>query len=97
MYKPRVAAVIGLICAVCVAAQIGISRSAGGQGAGGSATWQGQGAGTAASAGASPLFAQVPGSHAVYGWHYPYAFSWEPSQNQYREASESGNPTGSWR
>lgn len=86
MFKPTMAAVIGLVCVAAAAAEMGVFGNAGGdEGAAARATLEGQGPRSATSAGDDRLFAQVPGSNAVYGWRYPYAFSWEPTLNGYRE------------
>jgi hypothetical protein len=75
MFKPAMAAVIGLVCvavAVTGTGGLGISGADGRARVG--ATSIEEFPDEAASSGRERSFAHVPASHAAYGWRYPYAF-----------------------
>ncbi len=77
MFKPEMAAVIGLVCvaaAVTGTGGLGISGVDGGARVGATSI---EGVrDNAASSGRERSFAHVPAGHAAYGWHYPSAFRW---------------------
>lgn len=99
MFKPTMAAVVGLICMAAVAAEIGRFGSLGA--APGGAQLEGASipevSELTASPGEDPSFAQVPSSHAAYGWSYPYAFHWEPSLLEHRLSAHPANGRGDGR
>ena len=85
MFKPTMAAVIGLVCVAACGRGDGGREFGGGRG-----TLRSRGphvmgsrVGPSPSAG-DPSFAQVPASHAAYGWRYPYVFRRAPSPLEHR-------------
>ena len=98
MFKPTMAAVIGLVCVAAAAAEMGVFGNARDKGiTAGRGSLQGQGPLAAPPEGDGRFFAQVPGSDAAYGWRYPYAFPLEPSLKEYREGPEPAIRFGSGR
>lgn len=79
MFKPAMAAVIGLICVAVVVAEtgVGILRAEGDARVPG-ASLDGV-LGGVERLGGERFFAYVPASHAAYGWRYPYVFRRAPS------------------
>ncbi len=77
MFKPAMAAVIGLVCvAVAVTRTGGLGISGADWGAQVGATSIEGVPATAPSSGMEQSVANVPASHAAYGWRYPYVFRW---------------------
>ena len=98
MFKPTMAAVIGLVCVAAAAAEMGVFGNARDKGVtAGHASLEDQGLQAAPPEGDRQFFAQVPGSDAAYGWRYPYAFPLEPSLKEYREGPEPAIRFGSGR
>ena len=79
MFKPTMAAVIGLVCVAAAIAEtgVGILRAEGDTWVPGTSL---DGVlGGVESLGGEQSFAYVPASHAAYGWRYPYVFRRVPS------------------
>ena len=96
MFKPTMAAVVGLICFAAAAAEIGRFGSLGAANGGaqlGRASIDG-GSDLIVSPGEDRFFAQVPSSHAAYGWSYPYAFHWKLSVLEHRLSASPANGRG---
>ena len=98
MFKPTMAAVIGLVCVAAAAAEMGVFGNARDKGiTAGRGSLEGRGPLAAPPEGDRGFLAQVPGSDAAYGWRYPYAFPLEPSLKEYREGPEPAIRFGSGR
>lgn len=75
MFKPTVAAVIGLVCVALVVAETGVGNLGAVAGDAQAPGTSGVGVpGGAEPFGGEPSFAYVPASHAAYGWRYPDVF-----------------------
>ncbi len=98
MFKPTLAAVLGLVCLPMGAADLGVR----GDGAALSGTGAERGSqsridrpGLAVELG--DAFAQVPASHSAYGWRYPFAFPLATSQMKPLQMPLPEQTRGGWR
>ena len=91
MRKPsRVAAVIGLICVAAVVTEtggLGISGTDGDSPVTGASDEIDGASRKSGPASVEHAMAQVPASHAAYGWRYPYVFHWESSHLEHRRSA----------
>lgn len=87
MFKPTMAAVVGMVCVALAVAETGVGIL----GAVGDAqvpeTSRDGVPGGAEPFGGEPSFAYVPASHAAYGWRYPDVFRQDPSPTEQRESA----------
>jgi hypothetical protein len=97
MYKPTLAAVLGLVCASLWAADPGVmGERAEAPHTGAALAWMRDAGGLQNREHRSEEvrslgehYAQVPASHSAYGWRYPFAFPLDTSQTIRRQPEDS--------
>lgn len=87
MFKPTMAAVIGLVCVALVAAETGVGILGTAGDAQVPETSRDGVPGGAEPFGGEPSFAYVPASHAAYGWRYSDVFRGGPSPPEQRQSA----------